>query len=83
MTAHESLGDKARRLLAEGRITVLRRVGDLVEAECQGDTGTYRLSHFPDRPGVWTCTCPAMGRCSHVAALELVIIPNTTERTSP
>ena len=82
MTARETVAAKSIRYLAEGRLTVTRRDGERVEATCTGSDGTvYDLGHQPDRPGVWTCTCPAMGRCSHTTALRLVIIPNTAERT--
>jgi uncharacterized Zn finger protein len=75
VTARESVVAKAARYLLEGRLTVLRRDGDLVEAVCHGTHGVYELGHDPDRPGVWHCSCPSAGRCSHVTALMLVVVP--------
>ena len=75
MTVREPVDAKAARYLATGRLTVLHRDGDHVAAECLGDGGTYRLGHSADRPGAWSCSCPATGRCAHVVALQLVVIP--------
>lgn len=62
---------KGRRYLAEGRLTVIRVDGDLADAVVQGDTGQHHVGHDPDG---WHCTCPARGRCSHIAALQLVTV---------
>jgi uncharacterized Zn finger protein len=72
--SRETMIAKAVRLLRDGRLTVLRVDGDHVEAECAGDTGTYRLGHDPGRPGGWWCTCPARRTCAHLAALHLVAV---------
>jgi hypothetical protein len=54
----------------EGRLVVeLAGDGD-VRARCRGGGAVYRLG-FVD--GRWWCGCPARGRCSHLAALELVV----------
>jgi uncharacterized Zn finger protein len=72
----ESAAVKGRRLLAEGRLAVLV-AGDparpgLIVAECKGDSGAvYSLGYDP-RSDRWGCTCPALGRCSHLVALMLV-----------
>ena len=71
----EPIDVKAARYLREGRLTVLRRDGDLVIAECAGADGLYQLGHSPDRPGVWSCSCRATGRCAHTVALMLVVVP--------
>ena len=65
----ESVTAKAARLLTEGRVLVVRVDGELADAAVYGDAGTYHVSHDP---AGWRCTCPARGRCSHVAALRLV-----------
>lgn len=73
MTGRESVEDKARRLLATGRLTVTSVVGDHVAAVCQGDTGCYDLGHQPGRG--WWCSCAVRtDRCSHLAALWLITI---------
>lgn len=70
----ETLTAKAARLLAEGKLTVLRVDRDHVHAECTGDHGVYRLGHNPKRPGGWWCDCPARRECAHLVALRLVAV---------
>lgn len=73
--------DKARRLVAEERVTP---VGAADLWRVQGDTGPRTvavLPHDTDPEGIGAvCTCPdgdrlrgGSGRCSHVAAVALVI----------
>jgi hypothetical protein len=78
----EGMEAKARRYLAEGRLTVTY-VGDgvaPVTAECRGTDTVYRLGYDASK-NEWRCTCEASTtfhrRCAHVAALQLV----TTRRT--
>ena len=69
----ENAAAKARRLLAEGRVIVTRVDGREVDAIVRGDSAEfYSVTH---RPGSWACDCAALGRCSHIAALQLVTIP--------
>jgi uncharacterized Zn finger protein len=64
---------KAMRLLVAGRLRVLRVEGELVVAECRGDSGAvYKLGHDP-RKKQWRCTCPARTDCSHLNALWAVV----------
>jgi hypothetical protein len=70
--SRETTAAKARRYLAEGRLTVVRVVGDIVDAVIEADTGTYQLGRDPGRG--WHCSCDAHGRCSHVGALKLVTV---------
>jgi uncharacterized Zn finger protein len=72
----ETVTGKAARYLAEGHVTIVRVDGDLVDARVRGDSGTYMVRHDP---AGWWCSCPALGRCSHVVAVKLVTIV-TTER---
>lgn len=74
MTTRENVEAKARRYLGEGRLTVLRVDGDLVEAECRGAGEVHRLGHHPRSRDGWWCTCPARGRCCHLAALQSVTV---------
>lgn len=69
----EGVEAKGRRYLAEGRLTVRRvdETGGVVEADCRGAGAVYALGH--DERG-WFCNCPALGRCAHLAALELVTV---------
>ena len=66
----ESVQEKALRLLTQGRLRVTKVDGDLVQAECRGDSGkVYELGHDN---GHWNCSCPARTACSHLTALWLV-----------
>jgi hypothetical protein len=69
---------KGRHLLVEGRL-LIRRVDDsTVLAECRGDSGEiYALTSDQER---WTCSCPAVERCSHAVALRLVVVRPTGAR---
>ena len=63
---------KARRLLGEGRLVLQRVSGSAIQATCRGDSGeVYDVGH---EPGQWFCSCPALGRCSHLQALMLVTV---------
>jgi len=72
MSPRESFDVKGRRYLVEGRLDVRHVVGDVVVAQCRGDSAEiYRLGYGP---GGWWCDCPAKGRCSHLQALMLVVL---------
>jgi hypothetical protein len=66
---------KGRRYLTEGRV-YLRSVGpDGIRATCRGQGQLYRLGW--ERGRGWWCDCPALTRCAHLVALQLVAIaPN-------
>ncbi len=67
---------KARRLLVEARLRILEAHEDdgAVVAECRGDSGAmYKVGYDGERG--WWCSCPTLGpRCSHVRALQLVVV---------
>lgn len=74
----ESADVKGRRLLSEGRLAV-RTVGDgnrpgLIVAECRGDSGEIYHLGFDPTKNEWRCSCPALSRCSHLIALQLVVV---------
>lgn len=77
----ENVEQKARRYLAEGRITVMSVAGPngLIVAEARGTEGIYHLGFDPTK-NQWRCTCRSgrKGRCSHLTALKLVT--DTTTR---
>jgi uncharacterized Zn finger protein len=75
----ETVAAKARRYLAEGRVTILR-VGDaVVRAEVRGDGEIYETGYSPSRG--WICSCPVRGpRCCHVLALRLVVVRPESRR---
>lgn len=71
----ENVAQKARRLLAEGRLEVVRAdKGGIVVARCRGDSAEVYDLGFDPGPGEWRCTCPARSKCSHIAALQLVTV---------
>lgn len=70
----EDARTKARRLLAEGRVLLVRVVDRDVDAVVRGDSAAfYRVTHHA---GSWSCSCPAVGTlCSHTRAAMLVTVP--------
>lgn len=79
----ENAAAKARRLLAEGRVTVTRVGAHHVGGMVRGDSAAvYRVAFTGGR---WWCTCDARGRCSHIQAVQLctvVLTPNTEGSTT-
>jgi len=74
--SRENVQTKGRRLLTEGRLTVLvMNDSGLIAASCRGDSGEppYALGYDP-RAREWRCTCEARGLCSHLVALKLVTV---------
>lgn len=68
----ENVDTKGRRLLAEGRLTVVCVDGKKIIAECKGDSAEiYHLGWDPNERE-WRCTCIARGKCSHLVALQLI-----------
>ena len=68
----ENAAAKGRRYVGEGRLVVEHATGGEVRARCRGDGAVYRLGF---KNGKWRCDCPALGRCSHLVALGLVVAP--------
>ena len=68
----ENATAKGRGYVGEGRLLVDHVANGDVRARCRGDGAVYRLTV---RDGRWTCDCPALGRCSHLYALGLVVAP--------
>jgi uncharacterized Zn finger protein len=73
--ARESIQDKGRRYLTEGRLQI-EKVDDKtgwVIASCRGTDSLYHLGYDP---GVkqFRCTCQARGACAHIYALRSVVI---------
>ncbi len=66
----ENAQTKGKRYVAEGRLLVDHVANAEIRARCRGDGAIYRLTV---RDGRWTCDCPALGRCSHLYALGLVV----------
>lgn len=71
MSPRESAEVKGRRYLIEGRLVIKHVSEDAIRARCRGGGAVYELGL--DR-GEWFCSCPALGRCSHLVALQLVTV---------
>jgi hypothetical protein len=63
---------KGRRYLLDGRLVVELVDQGRVLARCRGSGAVYRLEAAG---GEWSCSCPALRRCAHLVALELVVAP--------
>lgn len=68
----EDAQTKAARLLASGRVTIRRLNDDVIVADVRGDSADVHEVGWD--PEGWRCSCPAVGRCSHVRALMLVVL---------
>ena len=68
----ENAEAKAGRLLVHGSVVVRSVTSQAVVADVRGDEGVlYIVTGDPER---WTCTCPAVGRCSHALAVARVTL---------
>jgi uncharacterized Zn finger protein len=74
----EDSSEKARRLLAAGRVVVVSIDESAIHAVVRGDSS--KLYSVAWRPGSWTCTCQALSRCSHVRATQLVTLDPSSAR---
>lgn len=77
----ENAHDKAKRLLAEGRVVITRVEGTHIDATVRGDSASfYSVRH---RSGSWSCSCPALGPCSHRLAVQLITVASGSWIASP
>jgi hypothetical protein len=67
----ETISQKARRYLSEGRLIVVSLCEGEITASCRGSDEDYWLGFDPKRQA-WWCACPARSRCCHLEALQLV-----------
>ena len=72
VTKRENVRQKGARLLVSGRLRVVKVDGNLIVAECRGDSGEVYKLGFDPRKKQFRCTCAAMGPCSHLHALWAV-----------
>lgn len=66
-----NIQDRGRRLLIEGRLRLVQVSAEIVRAECRGSATVHRLGY---QAGQWRCSCFAKGLCSHLVALQLVVL---------
>jgi uncharacterized Zn finger protein len=64
---------KGRRLLTEGRVRMVDVRPHRVVADVRGGSAKVYRVCFAEGLG-WTCSCPTIGRCSHIVATQLVVI---------
>lgn len=69
--ARESVEEKGRRYVAEGRLVVLAVDARIVRASCRGGGAVYDVGFDGE---AWSCSCPALRRCSHLVATQLVTV---------
>jgi hypothetical protein len=72
----ETIDQKARRLVDADAVRVLEETAEVVVAGVVGDSGTvWRVTRSSD--GTFAgCSCPAVTRCSHLIATEIVTATN-------
>ena len=70
----ETAGQKAARLLAEGRVQIIRAADVGITARVRGDGGIYDIAWDRDRFVGWHCSCAAYARCSHLVAVQWVTV---------
>lgn len=66
----ENIESKARRYLIEGRVSIVAAHSHHVTALVTGTENTHHVER--ESSGRWVCSCPARGRCCHIAACQLV-----------
>ena len=69
--SRESAVAKGARYLVEGRLVVELVEAQRIVASCRGAGEIYQLGYSP---GGWWCSCPVLGRCSHLHALMTVTV---------
>jgi hypothetical protein len=77
----ENASTKAMRYLVEGRVQIAHCGPDGVQAFVRGSGHLHRVEHRSDQP--WTCTCPAKSRCSHLLAVQHVVVAPYDPRVPP
>jgi hypothetical protein len=76
--SRESAYAKSVRYLGEARLTIEHVDAEAIRATCRGSDAIYSAGWTPELG--WTCSCPALGRCSHLLALMAVTV--SSERAS-
>lgn len=71
----ESVIEKAKRLLTEGRVTVVSAGDGFARAVVRGDGALYEV--VDDARGRH-CPCAARGLCSHLRAVGMVTAPRSS-----
>jgi uncharacterized Zn finger protein len=72
LTCREDAQAKGRRYALEGRVQVYRVDDHVVRATVRGQGEVYRCGY--DEGDGWWCGCLARTRCSHLVALQMVVV---------
>jgi len=70
----ENVEKKGRRYATDARLLIEYVDGRTIRAQCRGNGAIYQLGYDGER---WYCNCAALGRCSHLVALQLVTVPHS------
>jgi hypothetical protein len=74
----ENAETRGRHYLAEGRLIITRLGEKAIVANCRASGAVHELGW---RAGSgWFCTCPARSTCSHLVALQLVMVVDRMAR---
>lgn len=63
---------KAIRMLGEGRVTISFVGENEIVAGVRGDSARRYVVRWS--PSGWSCDCDAVGKCSHIRAVQLVVL---------
>jgi uncharacterized Zn finger protein len=74
----ENARTRAIRLLAEGRVLIVRVLPTSVLAYVRGDSGELRTVTWDPRRG-FRCDCPAIGMCAHGHAVSSVVLVGSAD----
>jgi hypothetical protein len=74
----ENARARAVRFLEERRVMITVVQPDAVLAFVRGDSGEVREVRWDPRHG-WSCTCPAIGLCSHGHAVASVVLVRSVD----
>lgn len=69
--ARENAASKAARYLISGRVQIRSVTPTEVIADVRGGGFLWRVEYSD---GWWRCTCPARSKCSHLVAVEQVVV---------
>jgi len=72
----ENAATKALGYLTEGRVQLRAVTNRAVRAQVRGSGHIHHVRY--DSHG-WSCSCPAQGRCSHLIAVQHVVVVDAVE----
>lgn len=70
MSASQSVQEKAKELVSDGLVEIIRNDEVVTRARVYGEHDVYEVLIGP---GYRRCSCPALKQCSHIEAVLLAI----------